>query len=133
MEKNIAFFALFGMAAFPFFPFGGKDSFASISMREAREMIEAGGDFIVLDVRTPSEYAEGHIPGAILLPNEEIGAGGDTGPKALSLLRDKGQKILVYCRSGARSRQAAAKLSEAGYTNVVNIGGISSWDGGIER
>ena len=79
--------------------------------------------YIVLDVRTPAEYAERHIPGAINVPNETIGS---TAPEQLP---DRRQLILVYCRSGNRSKQAADKLAALGYTNIVEFGGINSWQG----
>ena len=78
---------------------------------------------IVLDVRTPEEYAEAHIPGAINVPNETIG------DDAIAELPDKAQLIMVYCRSGNRSKQAAQKLADQGYTNVVEFGGINDWTG----
>ena len=80
-------------------------------------------DFILLDVRTQEEYAQAHIPGAICIPNETIGE------EAPPELPDKAQLILVYCRSGNRSRQAAGKLAKLGYTNIVEFGGINSWTG----
>ena len=78
---------------------------------------------ILLDVRTPEEYSEKHIPGAINIPNETIGA--DDIPE----LPDKDQLILIYCRSGNRSKQAADKLVKLGYTNIVEFGGINDWTG----
>ena len=92
---------------------------------KARTMAEAE-DYIILDVRTPSEYESGHIPGAINLPNESIGT---VPPEELP---DKDQVIFVYCRSGNRSKQASKKLAFLGYTNVVEFGGINSWEGEIE-
>ena len=80
-------------------------------------------DFLLLDVRTQAEYEDGHIPGAICIPNETIGAG------ELPELPDKNQRILVYCRSGNRSKQAAEKLAKLGYTNVLEFGGINTWTG----
>ena len=78
---------------------------------------------IILDVRTAEEYSEKHIPGAINIPNETIGA--DDIPE----LPDKDQLILIYCRSGNRSKQAADKLVKLGYTNIVEFGGINDWTG----
>ena len=80
---------------------------------------------MILDVRTAQEFASGHIPGAVLLPNETIGT------EDIPLLPDKDQLILVYCRSGNRSTQAAEKLAQLGYTNIVEFGGINSWTGEI--
>lgn len=99
--------------------------YAQISMEEAAQMMQQETNFLVLDVRTPEEYAEGHIPGAINVPNETIGK------DAIAALPDKEQKILVYCRSGNRSKMAAEKLAQQGYTNIVEIGGIQSWGGAI--
>ena len=82
-------------------------------------------NYIILDVRTEVEFASGHIPGAILIPNETIGT------EEIAQLPDKDQLILVYCRSGNRSRQAADKLARLGYTNIVEFGGINSWPGEI--
>ena len=80
-----------------------------------------GDDIIILDVRTQDEYEESHIPGAILIPNETIGT------EMPEQLPDAGQEILVYCRSGNRSAQAAKKLVEAGYTQIYDFGGIMDW------
>ena len=96
-----------------------------ISMEEARRLIEGDEKYTLLDVRTPGEYRSGHIPGAINVPNEEIG---EKEPKALP---DREQPILVYCRSGNRSRQAAGKLAKLGYSNVLDMGGILYWPGAV--
>ncbi len=80
---------------------------------------------VIVDVRRQDEYDSGHIPGAILLPNEDIDA---TPPAALP---DKGQTILIYCRSGRRSKEAAQKLADMGYTNLYEFGGIITWNGEI--
>ncbi len=133
MIKDRTFLSLLGATALSFSDSYDGDRFRTISMIEAKKIMESGEGFTLVDVRTPPEYAEGRIPGAVLLPNEIIGAGGSPGEEALSLLPDKGQKILVYCHSGMRSRQAAVKLAEAGYANVVDIGGIISWEGELER
>lgn len=98
-------------------------SYRQISMEEAVYMMEEEKDFIILDVRTIEEFAAGHIPGAICVPNESIGS------SDIPQLPDKEQLILVYCRSGNRSKQAAQKLSELGYTNIVEFGGIIDWHG----
>ena len=104
------------------------EQFTSISMDEAAKCMETEKDFILVDVRRTEEYRAGHIPGAVLLTNETISE-----ESAARILKNKNQKILVYCRSGQRSRDAARKLSAMGYTNVVNIGGIMSWKGKIEK
>ena len=102
-------------------------SYKTISSTEAQQMIEENKDALILDVRTAAEYESGHIPNAVNLSNEDIQAG------KVDSLKDKSQLIMVYCRSGNRSRQAAQKLAELGYTNVVDFGGIQSWQGDIEK
>ena len=102
-------------------------SYKTISSAEAQQMIEDNKDALILDVRTAAEYESGHIPNAVNLSNEDIQAG------KVDSLKDKSQLIMVYCRSGNRSRQAAQKLAELGYTNVVDFGGIQSWQGDIEK
>ena len=98
-------------------------SYRQISMDEAITMMEEESGYIILDVRTPEEFADKHIPGAVNVPNETIGA------EKIPELPDKDQLILVYCRSGNRSKQASEKLAALGYTNVVEFGGINSWPG----
>ena len=92
-------------------------------MEEAVAIMEAETDYLILDVRTPEEFREKHIPGAINVPNETI----DT--LDIPQLPDKSRLIFVYCRSGNRSKQAARKLAALGYTNVVEFGGINAWPG----
>ena len=92
-------------------------------MEEAITMMEEETGYIILDVRTAQEYSEKHIPGAINIANESIGT------EDISELPDKDQLILVYCRSGNRSKQASEKLVKLGYTNIIEIGGINSWPG----
>ncbi|MDM8300738.1 rhodanese-like domain-containing protein [Collinsella tanakaei] len=101
--------------------------YRKVSAAEAQQLMETEQDYVILDVRTRSEYDSGHIPGAVCLPNEDIGS---DDPAALP---DKDQLILVYCRSGNRSAQAVRKLAALGYTNVVDFGGINAWPGEIER
>ncbi|MDO5546647.1 MAG: rhodanese-like domain-containing protein [Eubacteriales bacterium] len=98
-------------------------TYRQVSPDEAAAMMETETDCIILDVRTQAEYEQGHIPGAICVPNETIGTG------EIPQLPDKGQLILVYCRSGNRSKQAAQKLADLGYTNIAEFGGILSWTG----
>ena len=86
-------------------------------------MMEEETGYIILDVRTAQEYSEKHIPGAINIANEYIGT------EDISELPDKDQLILVYCRSGNRSKQASEKLVKLGYTNIIEIGVINSWPG----
>lgn len=97
--------------------------YQQISMNEAIEMMEEQTDYIILDVRTPQEFAEKHIPNAINVPNESIG------DKTIPELPREDQLILVYCRSGNRSKQASEKLVALGYTNVYEFGGINDWTG----
>lgn len=98
-------------------------SYRQITMDEAVAMMEEEKDYIILDVRTAAEFDEKHIRGAINIPNETIGT------DAIPELPDKDQLILVYCRSGNRSKQASEKLVKLGYTNVVEFGGIIDWPG----
>lgn len=92
-----------------------------ISAEEAKTRMDSGDEAIILDVRTEGEFNAGHIPGAILIPNETIA------DKMPGLLPDLDAEILIYCRSGNRSAQAARKLIQIGYTNVYDFGGINSW------
>lgn len=91
-----------------------------ITAEKAKEMMDSDQP-IILDVRTTEEYEEGHIEGAILIPDNEISA------KAEELLADKNATILVYCRSGRRSALAAQDLSDLGYTKIYDFGGIIDW------
>ena len=101
--------------------------YRQISMNEAVKMMKDEKNYIILDARRPDEYAEGHIPGAINIPNEEIGTA------EIAELPDKSQLILVYCRSGRRSKEASEKLVKLGYTNIVEFGGIQDYEGEIEK
>ena len=98
-------------------------TYRQITMEEAVTMMEEETGYTILDVRTAQEYSEKHIPGAINIANESIGT------EDIPELPDKEQLILVYCRSGNRSKQASEKLVKLGYTNIVEIGGINSWPG----
>ena len=104
-----------------------ENTFMTISTEEAKDIIDSEENYIILDVRTEEEYKEGHIPDAINIPNEEISI--ETSNK----LTDKDQLILVYCRSGNRSREASKKLVELGYSNVQDFGGINDWEYDIEQ
>ena len=106
---------------------GMVNSYHQISQDEAKELMEADNGSIILDVRRYEEYNEGHIPGAICIPNEEIA---DTIPEELP---DLNQIILIYCRSGRRSKEAAQKLFDMGYTNIYEFGGIIDWIGEIVK
>ena len=99
--------------------------YRQISQEEAQRILNEETGFLLLDVRTAEEYAEGHIPGAINVPNETIGDGD------IPALPDREQRILVYCRSGRRSKEAAGKLAAMGYTQVLEFGGIQTWTGEI--
>lgn len=106
-----------------------KMTYKQISMDDAKQIFESGEEeaYIILDVRRADEFAEGHIPGAINVANESIGA------DSPAELPDKNQLIYVYCRSGNRSKQAAEKLVALGYTNIVEFGGIIDWTGEIDK
>lgn len=97
--------------------------YRQVNMNEAVEMMENEKDYIILDVRTEQEFEEQHIPNAINVPNEMIGK--DEIPE----LPDKEQLIMVYCRSGNRSKQASEKLVKLGYSNIVEFGGMKDWTG----
>ena len=98
-------------------------TYRQVNAEEADSMMEEESGYIILDVRTAQEYSEKHIPGAINIPNETIGT------EDIPELPDKEQLILVYCRSGNRSKQASEKLVKLGYTNIVEFGGINDWTG----
>ena len=105
---------------------GKKAEYKKITSDEAKKMIETQ-KVIVVDVRTLEEYTEGHIPNAISVPLETIEN------KAEAKLKNKDDLILVYCRSGRRSREAALRLIEKGYTNVIDFGGIQDWNGEVVK
>lgn len=97
------------------------DSYMNITAQEAKEIMDTESNYVILDVRTQEEYDEGHIKDAMLIPDYEIA------DRAESELTDKEQLILVYCRSGRRSKNAAKQLADMGYTNVKEFGGIIDW------
>ncbi len=101
-------------------------SYRQISMADAVKLMAGEDGYIILDVRRADEFAAGHIPGAINIANESIGT------EEIPELPDKDQLILVYCRSGNRSKEASQKLVDLGYTNIVEFGGIIDWPGEIE-
>ena len=107
--------------------FSKGEGYKRISMDEAKTLMEKEEGYILLDVRTKGEYESGYIPGAINIPLSDIDE------KIISFLPDKSQMILVYCRSGNRSREASDKLSKLGYTNILEIGGINDWKGEIVK
>ena len=100
--------------------------YMNITAEEAKQIMDNEEGYIILDVRTQEEYDQGHIPGAILISHEEIAE------KAEDVLTDKNQLILVYCRSGRRSKIAAEALVELGYTNIKEFGGIIDWPYEVE-
>lgn len=104
-----------------------KAEYKKITAEEAKERMDKDDKVVILDVRTEEEYQEGHVPGAIVIPNETISS------EPLEELPDMDQEILVYCRSGNRSAQAAKKLAEAGYTQVYDFGGIIDWPYDTEK
>ena len=95
--------------------------YMNITAEEAKKIMDTESEYVILDVRTEEEFAQGHIPGAILIPDYEIRE------EAESSLPDKDALILVYCRSGRRSKNAAETLAELGYTNIREFGGILDW------
>ena len=101
---------------------GGSASYDQISGAEAKALMDSESGYIIIDARTQEEYDQGHIPGAILIPEYEIA------DRAEKELPDKDQLILVYCRSGRRSKIAAEELVKLGYTNVKEFGGIIDWE-----
>ena len=98
----------------------------NITAQEAKEIMDTQEGYIILDTRAQDEYDEGHIPGAIVIPHDEIEE------KAPKMLTDKDQLILVYCRSGRRSKIAAEALVKLGYTNIKEFGGIIDWPYEVE-
>ena len=106
---------------------GEKAMYEQITPEEAKKIMDSGEEHIILDTREQDEFDEGHIPGAILIPYTEIEN------KAEEMLPDKDKLILVYCRSGRRSKIAAESLSKLGYTNVKEFGGIIDWTYEIEK
>ena len=100
--------------------------YVNITAEEAKWIMDTEEGYIILDVRTQEEYDQGHIPGAILIPDTEIEA------RAEEVLTDKDQLILVYCRSGRRSKLASEILVELGYTNIKEFGGIIDWPYEVE-
>ena len=100
--------------------------YVNITAEEAKQIMDSEEGYIILDVRTQEEYDQGHIPGAIVISHEKISE------KAEEVLTDKDQLILIYCRSGRRSKIAAEALVELGYTNIKEFGGIIDWPYGTE-
>ena len=105
---------------------GQEAVYVNITAEQAKEIMDTEEGYIILDTRTQEEYDEGHIPGAIVISHDEIKQ------KAESVLTDKNQLILVYCRSGRRSKLAAEDLVALGYTNIKEFGGIIDWPYEVE-
>lgn len=101
-------------------------SYQQVDAETAKELMDTEDDYVILDARTQAEYDEGHIPDAILIPHDTVATAAE------DALPDKDQLILVYCRSGNRSKQASQTLVDLGYTNVVEFGGINSWPYKVE-
>ena len=101
---------------------GGSATYEQINGAEAKALMDSESGYIIIDARTQEEYDQGHIPGAIMIPEYEIA------DRAEKELPDKDQLILVYCRSGRRSKIAAEELVKLGYTNVKEFGGIIDWE-----
>ena len=106
--------------------FGAK-KYKSISGREVKAKLDGKEKFLLFDVRSPEEYSGGHIAGSISLPIQSVTS------SMSKYARSKDMEIVVYCQSGARSARAAGALAEMGYTNVKNLGGITSWSYGVVR
>ena len=101
---------------------GGSATYEQISGAEAKALMDSESGYIIIDARTQEEYDQGHIPGALLIPEYEIA------DRAEKELPDKNQLILVYCRSGRRSKIAAEELVKLGFTNIKEFGGIIDWE-----
>lgn len=101
-------------------------AYVCITAQEAKQIMDTQEGYVILDVRSQEEYDQGHIPGAILIPDTEIET------RAGQMLPDKDQLILVYCRSGRRSKLAAEALVKMGYTNIKEFGGILDWPYEVE-
>ena len=103
-----------------------EEAYMNITAQQAKQIMDTEEGYVILDTRTLEEYAQGHIPGAIVIPHDQIQE------KAEIVLTDKDQLILVYCRSGRRSKLAAQDLVDLGYTNVKEFGGILDWPYEVE-
>ena len=121
MKKRLISIILISCVLLALAACGADKGYTQITAEEAKAIMDSSDDVVILDVRTEEEFAEGHIPGAILIPDYEIEEQAET------QLKDKEQVILVYCRSGNRSKAASAALAEMGYTNVQEFGGINDW------
>ena len=111
---------------------GGAPSYQQISQDEAMQMLQEQSGYLIVDVRRPDEFAEGHIAGAINVPVEAINTAEEASELAEDL-PDLDQVLLIYCRTGRRSKEASARLAEFGYTKVYEFGGITTWEGEIVK
>lgn len=107
-------------------PAGEEKAYMNITAEEAKKLMDTEQDYVLLDVRTREEYESGHIPGALLIPDTELEE------RAEKELTNKDQLILVYCRSGNRSKQASEVLEKLGYTRIREFGGINDWPYEVE-
>ena len=107
-----------------------KGQYVKITSDQAVEMMKKEKNYVIVDVRTPEEYKEGHIPNAINIPLDTID---NYNSQNVENLKDKNQLIMLYCRSGRRSSEAAKKLLAKGYMNVIDFGGINDWKGEIVK
>lgn len=126
MKKKTAFITALLLAVIGWYFLSGgqlpkENQYETITQEKAKEIMDSGQKYTLLDVRTQQEYDEKHIAGAYLIPDYEIES------RAEKELPDKGALILVYCRSGSRSKKASQKLAELGYTNIKDFGGINTW------
>lgn len=107
--------------------YASSGSYQPITASQVKERLDKGDKITVIDVRTPDEYAAGHIPGSLLIPFDEIKVKSDQLPQ------DKNTEIVVYCRSGRRSAIAADTLISLGYAKIYDLGAVSSWTYGLEK
>ncbi|MBR2454721.1 MAG: rhodanese-like domain-containing protein [Clostridia bacterium] len=126
MKKGLIIMLMISLSLFGLCACGGENKtptlqYEQISAEKAKELMDTEKDYIILDARTQEEFDEGHIDGAIMIPEYEVSA------RAEKELPDKDQLILVYCRSGRRSKIAAQALVDLGYTNIKEFGGIIDW------
>lgn len=128
MKKNADSEKLIALANAVYITGGAPMTYKMVSMSEGIEIAKNNPDAIIVDVRHDDEYKAGHIPGAVLLTMETI-----TAKTAAKVLPDKTQMILIYCRSGRRSKIAAQTLLELGYTNLIEFGGILDYKGKVEK
>lgn len=119
--KGLIIMLLISLTLFGLTARGGNNSYEQITPEQAKTIMDTETDYVIIDARTQEEFAEGHIEGAILIPEYEVA------DRAEKELPDKEQLILVYCRSGRRSKIASEKLVKLGYTNVKEFGGIIDW------